>query len=132
VLGIRTIAIYSEQDSASLHRFKEDEAYLVGEGKGPIKAYLDIDNILEVAKRHHVDAIHPGYGFLSEVQNQLTEHDVYEKGKMLEFPESVVQSFQGHLGQPPVGFPERLRNVILKNWEYLTCVQVNCFRQNKG
>ena len=59
-LGIRTVAIYSEQDNVSLHRFKADEAYLVGEGKGPIEAYLDIESILEVANRHEVDAIHPG------------------------------------------------------------------------
>jgi pyruvate carboxylase len=65
-LGIRTVAIYSEQDNVSIHRFKADESYLVGAGKGPIEAYLDIDSIIEVAKRNDVDAIHPGYGFLAE------------------------------------------------------------------
>lgn len=65
-LGIQTVAVYAEQDNLSLHRFKADEAYLIGEKKGPIEAYLDIEGILEVAKRHDVDAIHPGYGFLSE------------------------------------------------------------------
>lgn len=65
-LGIRTVAIYSEEDSIALHRFKADEAYLVGQGKKPIDAYLDIEGILEIAKRNDVDAIHPGYGFLSE------------------------------------------------------------------
>ncbi|NGQ95349.1 pyruvate carboxylase [Brevibacillus sp. SYP-B805] len=65
-LGIRTIAIYSEQDNVAQHRFKADESYLVGAGKGPIEAYLDIDSILEIAKRNDVDAIHPGYGFLAE------------------------------------------------------------------
>lgn len=65
-LGIRTVAIYSEQDNVALHRFKADEAYLIGEGKGPIEAYLDIEGILELARRHQVDAIHPGYGFLAE------------------------------------------------------------------
>lgn len=65
-LGIRTVAVYTEQDNLSLHRFKADEAYLIGEGKGPIEAYLDMDDIIEVAKRHQVDAIHPGYGFLAE------------------------------------------------------------------
>lgn len=65
-LGLRTVAIYSEQDSTSLHRYKADEAYLVGAGKGPIEAYLDIDGIIEIAKRNDVDAIHPGYGFLAE------------------------------------------------------------------
>ncbi len=65
-LGITTVAIYSEEDEVSLHRFKADEAYLVGEGKGPIDAYLDIEGIIGIAKRNEVDAIHPGYGFLSE------------------------------------------------------------------
>ncbi len=65
-LGITTVAIYSEEDEVSLHRFKADEAYLVGEGKGPIDAYLDIEGIIAIAKRNDVDAIHPGYGFLSE------------------------------------------------------------------
>jgi pyruvate carboxylase len=65
-MNIRTVAVYSEEDSISLHRFKADEAYLIGKGKGPIEAYLDIDSIIEVAIRHDVDAIHPGYGFLAE------------------------------------------------------------------
>lgn len=65
-LNIRTVAIYSEEDATSLHRFKADEAYLVGKGKGPIEVYLDIEDIIEVAKRNKVEAIHPGYGFLSE------------------------------------------------------------------
>lgn len=67
-LNITTVAIYSEEDEVSLHRFKADEAYLIGEGKGPIEAYLDIEGIIELAKRNDVDAIHPGYGFLSENQ----------------------------------------------------------------
>ncbi|RME38071.1 MAG: pyruvate carboxylase, partial [Deltaproteobacteria bacterium] len=65
-LGIGTVAIYSEQDRLSLHRYKADEAYLVGKGKGPIDAYLDFEEIVELARRKEVDAIHPGYGFLSE------------------------------------------------------------------
>ena len=65
-LGIRTIAIYSKEDTLSLHRNKADEAYLVGAGKSPIGAYLDIEDIIRIAHEHHVTAIHPGYGFLSE------------------------------------------------------------------
>src|SRR5262245_53327820 len=65
-LGIRTVAIYSQEDRNSLHRTKADEAYLVGAGKGPVEAYLDIEDILRVAREAKVDAIHPGYGFLSE------------------------------------------------------------------
>lgn len=65
-LGIRTVAIYSKEDSLSLHRFRADESYLVGEGKKPVDAYLDIEDIIRIAHEHDVDAIHPGYGFLSE------------------------------------------------------------------
>ncbi|MCX5663054.1 MAG: pyruvate carboxylase [Planctomycetota bacterium] len=65
-LGIRTVAIYSYEDRFSLHRFKADESYMVGQGKGPVQAYLDIPSIIDAAKRVGVDAVHPGYGFLSE------------------------------------------------------------------
>ena len=65
-LGLRTVAIYSQEDRLALHRFKADEAYQVGVGKGPVQAYLDIPGIIATAKEHEVDAIHPGYGFLSE------------------------------------------------------------------
>ena len=65
-LGIRTIAIYSQDDRFSLHRTKADEAYLVGADKPPVGAYLDIDDILRVAREARADAVHPGYGFLSE------------------------------------------------------------------
>src|SRR5499433_2378300 len=65
-LGLRTVAIYSAEDRLGLHRFKADEAYQVGIGKGPVQAYLDIDGIIALAKQYEVDAIHPGYGFLSE------------------------------------------------------------------
>ncbi|UCV17757.1 pyruvate carboxylase [Ferribacterium limneticum] len=65
-LGIRTVGIYSNEDRFALHRFKADESYLVGDGKKPIGAYLDIADIIRVAKLAKVDAIHPGYGFLSE------------------------------------------------------------------
>ena len=65
-LGIRTIAIHSREDRFSLHRTKADESYLVGEGKGPIDAYLDIADIVRIAVEARADAIHPGYGFLSE------------------------------------------------------------------
>jgi pyruvate carboxylase len=65
-LGIRTIAIHSQEDRFSLHRTKADESYLVGAGKGPIDAYLDIADIIRIAVEARADAIHPGYGFLSE------------------------------------------------------------------
>src|SRR5467141_2872332 len=65
-LGLRTVGIYSQEDRLGLHRFKADEAYQVGAGKGPVEAYLDIHGIVALAKERGVDAIHPGYGFLSE------------------------------------------------------------------
>jgi pyruvate carboxylase len=65
-LGIKTVAIYSEEDRTHEHRHKADEAYLVGRGKRPVEAYLGITEILEVARQAGADAIHPGYGFLSE------------------------------------------------------------------
>jgi len=65
-MGIRSVAIYSNEDRFALHRFKADESYLVGAGKKPIAAYLDIEDIIRIAKEEKVDAIHPGYGFLSE------------------------------------------------------------------
>ena len=65
-LGIRTVAIYSEEDKNSLFRFKADESYQIGKGKTPVAAYLSIEEIIELAKAKGVDAIHPGYGFLSE------------------------------------------------------------------
>ena len=65
-LGLRTVAIHSREDRFSLHRTKADESYLVGDGKGPIDAYLDIADIIRIATEARVDAIHPGYGFLSE------------------------------------------------------------------
>jgi len=68
-LNLRTVAIYAEEDRFGVHRFKADEAYLVGKGKGPVAAYLDIDSIITLAKEKGVDMIHPGYGFLSENPN---------------------------------------------------------------
>src|SRR5438128_6615004 len=65
-LGIRTIAIYAHEDRYALHRFKADEAYRIGKPGEPIRAYLDIPGIINLAVQHQVDAIHPGYGFLSE------------------------------------------------------------------
>ena len=68
-LGLRTVAIYSQEDALNLFRTKADEAYLIGENKSPLGAYLDIESIIRLAKEKGVDAIHPGYGFLSENAN---------------------------------------------------------------
>lgn len=65
-LKIRTVAIYTFEDRYSLHRYKADESYIIGKENEPLKPYLDIEEIIRVAKREQVDMIHPGYGFLSE------------------------------------------------------------------
>ncbi|MCF3651356.1 pyruvate carboxylase [Synoicihabitans lomoniglobus] len=65
-LDLRTVAVFAEEDRFSIHRYKADESYQVGVGKGPVAAYLDIESIIGIAKEKGVDAIHPGYGFLSE------------------------------------------------------------------
>ena len=65
-LDVRTVAIYSEEDTYSLYRTRADEAYRIGVNKSPLAAYLDIPAIIDLARRRQVDAIHPGYGFLSE------------------------------------------------------------------
>src|SRR5438046_10587850 len=65
-LAIRTVAVYSHEDRFALHRFKADEAYPVGKPGEPIRAYLDVEGLVATAKLYEVDAIHPGYGFLSE------------------------------------------------------------------
>ncbi len=65
-LGKKTVAVYAEEDKLGLHRFKADEAYRIGEGLGPVAAYLSIPEIIRVAKLSGADAIHPGYGLLSE------------------------------------------------------------------
>ena len=65
-MGKKTVAVFAEEDKLGLHRFKADEAYRIGEGMGPVQAYLSIDEIIRVAKESGADAIHPGYGLLSE------------------------------------------------------------------
>src|SRR3954471_16422228 len=65
-LKLKTVAVFSQEDRLSLHRFKADEAYLIGQGKGPVEAYLDVDAIVALAVEKEADVLHPGYGFLSE------------------------------------------------------------------
>ena len=65
-MGKKTVGVFAEEDKLGLHRFKADEAYRIGEGMGPVAAYLSIDEIIRVAKMSGADAIHPGYGLLSE------------------------------------------------------------------
>ena len=84
-LGIKTIGIHSKEDVGTLHRQKADESYLIGEGLSPTQAYLDIEGILKLAKKKNVDAIHPGYGFLSE--NEVFARRCEEEGIIFIGPE---------------------------------------------
>ncbi|MCI0744866.1 MAG: pyruvate carboxylase [Verrucomicrobia subdivision 3 bacterium] len=93
-LGLRTVAIYAQEDRLSVHRFKADEAYLVGEGKGPVGAYLDIPGIMALAKAKGVDLIHPGYGFLSE--SAQFAHACEEAGITFVGPRSELLDLMGN------------------------------------
>ena len=93
-LKIRTVAIYSFEDRYSLHRYKADEAYQIGEEEEPLKPYLDIEEILRVAKLQEVDAIHPGYGFLSE--NVAFARRCKEEGIIFVGPEPEVMDRLGN------------------------------------
>jgi pyruvate carboxylase len=92
-LGMRTVAIFSEEDATNQHRYKADEAYLVGKGRHPVQAYLGIDEILGIAREARVDAIHPGYGFLSE--NDRFAAAVREAGIAFIGPRANVIRFLG-------------------------------------
>jgi len=91
-LGIRTVAIYSHEDRYALHRFKAEEAYQVGKPGEPIRSYLDIEAILAIARLQGVDAIHPGYGFLSEnpeLAKACTKYGVQFVGPRVELLEQL-------------------------------------------
>lgn len=85
-LGIKSVAIYSEQDKMHMHRQKADESYIVGKGLPPVEAYLSIPEIIRVCKENNIDAVHPGYGFLSE------RHD---------FAQAVIDAGMRFIGPSP-------------------------------
>ena len=92
-LGIRTVGIYTEEDKSSLFRTKAEESYLIGKGKGPIEAYLDINEIISIALKKGVDAIHPGYGFLAE--NALFAKKCHEAGIKFIGPDTDILANMG-------------------------------------
>lgn len=92
-LGIRTVAMYTFEDRYSLHRYKADEAYQIGSDEEPLKPYLDVEEIIKLAKRHNIDAIHPGYGFLSENLNFATR--CREEGVIFVGPEPEAMAQMG-------------------------------------
>ena len=92
-LNIKTVAVYTYEDRCSLHRYKADESYQIGSENDPLKPYLDIEEIIYVAKHHQVDAIHPGYGFLSE--NALFAQRCKEEGIIFIGPDPSVMKALG-------------------------------------
>lgn len=107
-LGIRSVAIYSEEDKTSLFRTKADEAYPIGKGKGPIDAYLDIDEIIKLAVKKGVDAIHPGYGFLAEnaeFARKCAESGIVFIGPTASMIESLGDKIQSKIVAKQAGVP---------------------------
>ncbi|MGN0658679.1 MAG: pyruvate carboxylase [Emergencia sp.] len=107
-LGIRTVAIYSEEDRNALFRTKADESYQIGKGKTPVAAYLGIDEIIELAKAKGVDAIHPGYGFLSENEDfaaACAKAGIEFIGPTSEMMSSLGDKIQSKLVAAKVGVP---------------------------
>src|SRR3990172_8014473 len=93
-IGIKTVAIYTYEDRYSQHRYKADESYQIGKDDEPLKPYLDIDEIINLAKAKNVDAIHPGYGFLSENSGFVKKCD--ENGIIFIGPRQEVMAALGN------------------------------------
>lgn len=107
-LGIRTVAIYSEEDKNTLFRTKADEAYQIGKGKTPVGAYLGIDEIIALAKAKGVDAIHPGYGFLAEnaeFAQACADEDIEFIGPTADMMNALGDKIQSKLVAHSVGVP---------------------------
>ncbi|WP_029035584.1 pyruvate carboxylase [Salinimicrobium terrae] len=121
-IGLRTVGIYTFEDRYSLHRYKADEAYQIGADKDPLKPYLDVDGIIKVAKKNGVDAIHPGYGFLSEnaeFARQCEENDIIFIGPKV----SVLKSLGDKVKAKEVAVKNDIP-VIRSNEKDLTTVEI--------
>lgn len=121
-LKIRTVAIFTYEDRYSLHRYKADEAYGIGKRDEPLKPYLDIEEIINTAKKHQVDAIHPGYGFLSE--NVDFARRCREEGIIFVGPEPEVMEQLGDKIQAKEVARKAQVPVIEDSQQDLTSVQV--------
>ena len=107
-LGISTVAIYSEEDKCALFKNKASEAYLIGKNKGPVEAYLDMDEIISLALKKKVDAIHPGYGFLSEnpeFARKCEEANIEFIGPTSKMMDSLGDKIKSKLVAKAVGVP---------------------------
>ncbi len=121
-IGLRTVGIYTFEDRYSLHRYKADESYQIGADKDPLKPYLDIQAIIKVAKKNGVDAIHPGYGFLSEnaeFAKQCEENDIIFIGPKV----SVLKSLGDKVKAKEVAVKNDIP-VIRSNEKDLTTVEI--------
>ncbi|MCC8360714.1 pyruvate carboxylase [Salinimicrobium sediminilitoris] len=121
-IGLRTVGIYTFEDRYSLHRYKADESYQIGADKDPLKPYLDIQAIIKVAKKNGVDAIHPGYGFLSEnaeFAKQCEENDIIFIGPKV----SVLKSLGDKVKAKEVAVKNDIP-VIRSNEKDLTIVEI--------
>ena len=121
-IGLRTVGIYTFEDRYSLHRYKADESYQIGHDNEPLKPYLDIDAIVRIAKKNDVDAIHPGYGFLSE--NADFAKKCEENGIIFVGPKvSVLQSLGDKIRAKEVAVENNIP-VIESNEEELSSVEI--------
>lgn len=121
-LGIRTLSVYTYEDRFSTHRYKADEAYQIGEDDDPLKPYLDIEEIIETAKLNQVDAIHPGYGFLSEnveFATRCREEDIIFVGPTPEAMAMLGDKMHAKINAIAAGVP-----VIEDSHEDLTTVEI--------
>ncbi|WP_143962688.1 pyruvate carboxylase [Litoribacter populi] len=128
-LKIRTVAIYTYEDRYSLHRYKADEAYQVGQDEEPLKPYLDIEEIITVAKRNEVDAIHPGYGFLSE--NVRFARRCKEEGIIFVGPEpEVMENLGDKVAAKKIAIKSEVP-IIEDSHEELTTVEIGLSEANR-
>ncbi len=121
-LGIRTVAVFTYEDRYSLHRFKADEAYQIGDNNEPLKPYLDIEEIIRIAKQNKIQAIHPGYGFLSENVRFATR--CREEGIIFVGPQPEVMSQLGDKVQSKLVARACNVPVIEDNREKLTSPEI--------
>ena len=121
-IGLQTVGVYTYEDRYSLHRYKADEAYQIGANNEPLKPYLNIDAIIKVAKNNNVDAIHPGYGFLSEnadFAEQCEKNDIIFIGPKV----SVLRSLGDKIMAKEVAIANNIP-IIQSNKEDLTDVKI--------
>ena len=128
-IGLKTVGIYTFEDRYSLHRYKADESYQIGEDNDPLKPYLNIQKIIQVAKKNQVDAIHPGYGFLSE--NAEFAKQCEENGIIFIGPKvSVLQSLGDKVKAKEVAVANNVP-IIRSNVAVLDSVEIAVIEANK-